>query len=458
MGRALLIGLLALTPLHAHAQEQPSSVLRTPESFVENWRAARTLGMSLAFNGVMTLYGRYIMKEPGDPAFVVSIDTIHNNLKNGLEWDDNSFSANNFRHPWQGSMYHGVARANGYDFYQSAAWAFAGSWLWEYTGEGHQPAYNDMVNTTMGGIAFGEGLFRLSTMVLDNTDTGASRQWREIGGLLMNPLRGVNRLLTGEWFKVHQNPTDRMPSRFGGALTAGTRTLGSERVFKEDTTRAYIALDLEYGDPFEDKKLKPYDVMRFGLELTFNNAPRGISRFQTKGTIVGGEVGRTENTQHKLFLTQHFDYVDNEAYTFGGQTLAASLLSRGFQFARLGWNSEVHGGWIVLGGVRSDYGNISGREYDYGPGAAVSVRFNGTSNGRNILGIGNSAFWVKSLNGNDASHFTNLTWITAQVPIRGNFALGARYLLYLAERNYADFDDVSRRSPELRLYASFGVD
>ena len=36
--------------------------LRTPESYGQTWRATRTVGLSLAFNGVMTLFGRYIMK------------------------------------------------------------------------------------------------------------------------------------------------------------------------------------------------------------------------------------------------------------------------------------------------------------------------------------------------------------------------------------------------------------
>ena len=457
--RLVLAGTSALVALSSQpCMAQMADSLRTPDSFVQNWKVARILGLTLAYNGVMTLYGRYIMKEPGDPAFVVSIETIENNLKNGLEWDDNTFSANNFRHPYQGALYFGAARANGYDFYESAPWAFVGSWLWEYTGEGHQPAYNDMVNTTLGGIAIGEGLHRLSNMVLDNTATGGERNWREIGGLLVSPLRGVNRLLTGEWFTVHQNPPDRSPSWLGGAVTTGTRTLGEEKVFEENRTKVYLAMDLVYGDPFVDEKLDPFDAFRFGVEITFDNKPKGMSRINTNGIIAGGRVGDDVGVKHRMFLTQHLNYYDNEAYTFGGQSLAASLLSNGWKLGSVVGRSEVHAHWIILGGVKSDYDNITGREYDYGPGLAYGLRFTGRYKKTDIFAVANSGFWVRSLNGTEARHYTNVTMLSGQVPIRGNLSLGAQYFLYLAERNYADYEDVSQRSPELRLFASFGVE
>jgi hypothetical protein len=461
-----LVACVAVSPLTAHAQsddstqQAPADVgeLRLPESYIQNWRVSRTLGLTVAFNGIMTLYGRYIMKEPGDPAFVVSTHTIHENLKHGYEWDDNSFSANNWRHPYQGAMYFGAARANGFDFYQSTVFSFVGSWYWEYAGEGHNPAYNDMVNTTMGGVSFGEVLFRLSRMITDNEATGAERSWRELGGFLVHPLRGANRLLTGEAFSRHANAPDRFPNWFGGDFRIGTRTLGDERLFDDQRTRMFVSFNAAHGDPFHSRSLKPFEAFRFGIDLTFNNRPRGISRISFPGVIAGGMVGEKGGAKHVLALSQRMDYIDNEAYTFGGQQLGFSWLTRGWSLWGSDVRTEAHVNWMVLGGVRSDYANFSNREYDYGPGLGTILVAQFGIRGHDFLRLAHAGYYVHSVNGNDADHYTNFTQIRGDVPLRGNLSIAAEYLLYLAERRYKDFPDVSVRAPELKLFLSWSLD
>jgi len=457
------IGAVLIAALPAAAQETPdppeeTGEPRSPGSFIQEWRKTRTLGLSLAFNGVMTLYGRYIMKEPGDPAFVVGINTIHENLKHGFEWDDNSFSANNWRHPYQGAMYFGAARANGYDFYESTLWTFAGSWLWEYTGEGHHPAFNDMVNTTVGGVSFGEVLYRLSVMVTDNEATGSGRRWRELGGFLVHPLRGANRILTGEAFTRHANPKDRFPSSFGGEFRLGTRTLGDEKIWKDEATKAFVSFNFRHGDPFHGGSLKPFEAFRFGIDLTFDNKPRGISRITFPGVIAGRATGEKGGAQHVLALSQRMDYLDNKAYNFGGQQLGFSWLTRGWRLWGSDVRTEAHANWMILGGVRSDYPNITNREYDYGPGLGYILSATFGLKGHDFLRLGHAGYWVHSVNGNEADHYTNFSLVRADLPIRGGLDLAAEYLLYLAERRYRDFPDVSARNPELKLFLSFSLD
>jgi hypothetical protein len=466
LGWSIIAMLVVALPVAAQTEDpqepardpgQPQE-LRTPESFIQNYRKTRTLGLSLAFNGVMTLFGRYIMKEPGDPAFVVGINTIKENLKHGFEWDDNSFSANNWRHPYQGAMYFGAARANGYDFYESTVFAFAGSWLWEYTGEGHHPAFNDMVTTTVGGVSFGEVLTRLATMVTDNEDMGASRNWRELGGFLVHPLRGANRIITGEAFTRHANPKDRFPSYFGGDFQIGTRTLADDKVFENGVTKVFTSINFAHGNPFHGGSLKPFEAFRFGIDLVFDNKPRGIARITFPGVIAGKRVGDKGGAQHVLALSQRMDYIDNEAYNFGGQQLGFSWLTRGWKLWGSNVRTEGHANWMILGGVRSDYPNITNREYDYGPGLGYILSAKFDINGYDFLTLGHAGYWVHSVNGNEADHYTNFTQVRGDVPLRGSLSVAAQWLLYLAERKYRDFPDVTSRHPELKVFLSFSLD
>ena len=75
-------------------------------------------------------------------------------------------------HPFNGATYYNAARANGIGFWGSSGMALAGAFTWECCGETHPMAFNDMVSTTLGGIARGEVAYRVSSLILDNTKRG----------------------------------------------------------------------------------------------------------------------------------------------------------------------------------------------------------------------------------------------------------------------------------------------
>jgi hypothetical protein len=426
--------------------------LKPPEYYHAKWSPfLRTTLEMVGFNFIMTLYGKHIMK-PEDHGFDVDFDSIRENLKNGFEWDDNSFSANNFRHPYQGSLYFGGARANGYDFFEASMFAFAGSWLFEYAGEAHHPSINDWINTAVGGMTIGESLYRLSDMVLDNTATGSGRIWRELGGFAFSPMRGVNRVLTGEAFEVHANPPNRIPGFFGADFRFGLRTLGEKNLWTSKSTKSFFSFDMTYGNPFEVTRGKPFDHFTFGMQVNFANRPHGIGWFESRGMLYAGDVVKTETSHHIFGSFIHFDYIDNEAYTYGGQSLSFSYLSRFRASERFGAVMDFHLQYIILGAAKSDYFSLSGREYDYGPGVGYKFGAHFWLNKYEFLSLWHEGHLVHSINGNKADHFVNLTRVKLDYPVRGFIGIGADYILYMADRYYRDYPDVHAKNPELRLY------
>src|SRR4029453_3121103 len=151
------------------------------------------------------VYNRYV----ADSEFArISGDTIRANLETGFTYDRDHFKTNQSSHPFHGSLFFNAARTNGFSFWESGAFAATGSFLWEMFMENEPPAINDLVNTTLGGMTRGESLYRLRNMFLDNTGRGSSRFWRELGGLVLNPIGGFNRLIRGEMWKDFENPPD----------------------------------------------------------------------------------------------------------------------------------------------------------------------------------------------------------------------------------------------------------
>jgi len=116
------------------------------------------LGEVVGLNVAIWSFDRYIRQSGGNPGFRIGFNSWEENFKNGFEWDDNSFSTNQYAHPYHGSMYFNAARSNGYDFWTSVPFAFTGSFLWEYMFEKHHPSYNDWVATSVGGTSLGDAL------------------------------------------------------------------------------------------------------------------------------------------------------------------------------------------------------------------------------------------------------------------------------------------------------------
>lgn len=123
------------------------------------------------------------------------------NIQQGWEWDSDRFGINFIGHPYTGSMYFNAARSQGYSYVQSIPFAIGGSLMWEYFGENTRPSYNDVINTPLNGAFLGEIFYRLSSNILDDRTTGGERVFREIAAGLVDPVRGLNRLLQGKSFR-----------------------------------------------------------------------------------------------------------------------------------------------------------------------------------------------------------------------------------------------------------------
>ena len=193
----------------------------------------------------------------------ISTRTLGGNVHAGFCYDDDDLLMNQMGHPLHGSAYFNAGRTNGFTFWESTLVATLGSLAWEYGFENTAPSRNDMLNTVLGGSVLGETGFRLSRAVLDNTSTGTTRFFRELAGGLVNPVSGVNRLVTGEAWRKGPNPEDRLPDRLDTEVAAGwARSRGTHHA-----DQGFAALALRWGDPFDSPVKKPFDSFDLALRV-----------------------------------------------------------------------------------------------------------------------------------------------------------------------------------------------
>ena len=230
------------------------------------WQPAlEVIGINLLTMGM----DRYLLK--ADYA-KVSLNTWGYNLRKGWEWDVDGFGINFFGHPYSGSLTFNTARSDGYNYYQSVPFALGGSLLYEYFGENTRPSYNDVINTTLTGAFLGEILYRLSSNVLDDRKTGGERVLREIGAGILDPARGLNRLIQGKSFRVVPHEIyQKEPVNF--TFYAGVHNTTDVGISTKTNSLAMLNMQIDYGNPFEPRRRKPFDIFRVRVDFDYGTTP-----------------------------------------------------------------------------------------------------------------------------------------------------------------------------------------
>jgi hypothetical protein len=254
---------------------------------------------------------------------------------NGWEWDQDRFGNNFLSHPMMGSFYYSAARTNGYNFWQSAPIVFAGSYMWKIFGENGTPEREDLINTTVDGILLGEVTYRLSSNILDDRTGGAERVFREILAGLINPVRGVNRLFDGKAFRrVNKEVYQKEPVNI--ALFLGAHSINNQtNALLSGHTDEMVNVQLNYGNPFERRSIKPFDYFKFRAELNFGVGRKIVDNITGYGTL----LGRTYQFGRLNLLVggfQHYDYYDTKAFELSTIAFGPGVISR----IRLGKTSD----------------------------------------------------------------------------------------------------------------------
>jgi hypothetical protein len=416
------------------------------------WRA---FGELMVVQAIPNIFSRAGGKEWSQ----FTLQSWADNLKYPWQWDNNAFLNNQFSHPYHGNLYFNAARTNGYSFWQSVPWAFGGSLMWELFAEVWAPAPNDLLNTSLGGIALGEMLYRMSSLTLDNEATGSERVFREIGATLLNPVRGFNRAIDGTMFKRHQTPEAWRPSTIWANIELGYRRFSTnwDITDPDALSTGYIGAALSYGSGVQDVTKSPFSHFRLNALLAFNpgeNA-RKLSELNVRGSLGGKALSRREGLASQLVGFMTYEFSSSPVIEFGAQ---------GFQ---AGWTQASKGKkgpiWYLDGtaifnpiaAIRSDYFLVAeGRDYDYGIGLGARGEARAIWVGRAMVGAIANYRFIPVISGFPAQHQVLRFNLDARYFFRQRWGVGVTYEGLRRRSNYTDRSDFLRRSSELRAFVS----
>ena len=334
------------------------------------------IGQLLVDFGFASIQNEYIH----DSDYVqVSPRTWWRNLERGFEFDQNKFDTNNFYHPWNGALFYSTGRSTGLGFWESSSLAVAGSFLWECCGETLKMSANDVISTSLGGVAMGEMIHRLGSVILDNEDKGVSRVLREASIFPFDIVRGFNRGLFRDQYRSPnpEEPLDWRPRRLGALVSLGARRVGNEGELGGEgaKTAPFVDLWVAYGSVFDNERRRPYDSFWMQTQINFTDDVDPAGLMTIRGDLLSKPFGPAGARNGAIALVQHFDYVNQRTYEFAAQSFALGLSHR-FVLSpstRLELHADLLG--TVLGSINSrlefveppanekDY-----RRWEYGPG------------------------------------------------------------------------------------------
>ena len=344
------------------------------------WRAAAE---TFGFNIGLWAFDRYVQK--GDFAYI-SLNSIKENFKHGFIWDNDMLGTNTFLHPYNGSLYFNAGRANGFNFWQSELFAIGGSAMWELFMECEYPSTNDIIATPIGGAVLGETLFRASDAVLDDRSGGWERFGREAAAFVLSPIRGLNRIITGDAWRKRATPGRVFGSpSFAFQVSAGLKLLEYQGHLRDTRAGFAVQLDMDYGDRFQVKSTKPYDYFTLSAELAVMKGQPLLSQLEIKGRLLAREIFKNYRSHISVGLYQHFDFFDSDTidgldrvpYKLGiPASVGGGIMFRDVEEHRWRLDAYAHANGIILGSILSDHYRAGERNYNWASGFSVKAGAN----------------------------------------------------------------------------------
>jgi Domain of unknown function (DUF3943) len=362
--RLVAVMALVVTGAASCATVQSSPVTRSPGADRSFLLPAVEV---IAMNGLLHLAGRQVID---DGTFAVTAQSIRRNLRGPWVVDDDPFQINQLLHPYQGAMYHDIARSSGLNYWQGLAYTFAGSALWEIASEATPPSRNDQITTSTAGPFLGEPLFRVSRLLLDRRN-GPPGGWRTLAATVISPPAGINHMLFGDRFDPAAR--DVVPAVDIRAHVGVGATLTSHRPRVSASNRQLVGFSVEYGLPGKAgyAHVQPFDY--FLIDGTASTA-NGFESVSSRGLVVGRnyQAGAAAHGVWGLYGT--YDYLDPDVFRLSSTALSFGTTAQSWLSTSMTLHSTALLGFGYAS-TQSAHGPADrGRRYGVAPQALLGLR------------------------------------------------------------------------------------
>jgi hypothetical protein len=310
---------------------------------------------------------------PEGDAYRVTSASIRANLRGPWIVDNDPFAVNQMMHPYQGAMYHTIARSAGLNYWQALGYTFAGSAMWEIADETTTPALNDQLASGIAGTCLGEALFRMANLLVDRSHDHVSCG-RGLLVAFVSPPTAINRVVFGKRFDgVMETHDPAYDLRLDiGARGTTQHTAGPSLDLAGQ--QAIADLMVEYGMPARPAYpyTRPFDYFRLDFRAASGTT---VERLTTHGVLAGRRYGAGTTSGGVWGLYGIYDYLSPQFFRVSTTAVAAGTTAERFLSGDAVLVQVTALGGVGYGAVHT-VGGASETDYHYGvtPQAVETLR------------------------------------------------------------------------------------
>jgi len=352
--------------------------------------------------------------------------------------DNDQFSVNQFLHPYSGTIYYGLARSAGLNFWESFLYTAAGSTLWELGGEKTTPSINDQIATTFGGTFLGEPLFRMANLLLESDDEGRPGFWRELAAGVISPPTGFNRLVFGNRFDAvypSHNPATFARFEAGGTLSSSSHSVSSN--IKEHG--AIADLWFIYGLPGKPgyTYTRPFDYFDFHVTGVTANT---LESLDVRGLLIGKAYASGDITRGVWGLYGSYDYISPQVFRVSTTALSLGTTWQTWLSQDVALQGTALGGTGY--GAAGSIQRTGDRDYHYGvsPQALLALRL--ILGNRAMFDFTGREYYVTGALSPEPNGWENILRAEASFTLRifGRHGIALRYAASHRDASYPNID------------------
>lgn len=382
-----------------------------------------------------------------DGSFDVTLSSIRRNLRGPWVVDEDAFEVNQFLHPYQGSVYHTSARSSGLNYWQSLAYTFAGSALWEIAGETTPPSANDQIASGIAGTFFGESMFRTANLIIDRADNRPG-PGRMLIVMLISPPTAFNRVLFGGRFDQVMPTYDPMYDARIQIGVTGVRQPGASR-FRLRRDETVLDLSLEYGLPGQPgyQYSRPFDY--YSLHATASTES-GLESVTSRGLLAGRGYDAGVSGRGVWGLFGVYDYLSPQVFRVSSTALTLGTTTQWWLAGRAGVQTMAMGG--VGFAAAQTLADEDDHHYGLTPQVAATLRL--TAGDRAAIDVSARGYLVSDIGGYETPTDDLILRAESSLGFRlfGRHAVTLRYMLNTRDASVLDAGRPTRQRLE-----TFGV-
>ncbi|OYY93596.1 MAG: hypothetical protein B7Y41_12025 [Hydrogenophilales bacterium 28-61-23] len=409
----------------------------------------------VGFNLLLNRFNYYFIDKA---VYGSTLQSVRDNLSGRWVVDTDPFAVNQFMHPYQGSVYFGLARSTGHDYWESLGYTFGGSLLWEIAGETGAPSINDLVTTGFGGTFLGEPLFRMASLLLEGGGGGGGNApgvMRELGAAIISPSLGFTRLAFGNRFRSvfdSRHPATYSYMRLGWDKVDNV----FDEAMSQKVKRHAVSADfhMSYGLPGKPgyRYTRPFDY--FDFEFTANTATT-FENIMSRGLLVGKEYAVGDDYRGIWGLYGTYDYISPQIFRVSSTALSLGTTAQWWLSPSVALQGTALAG-LGYGAAGTIHG-LGERDYHYGATPQALLAFRLMFGKRAVLDMTARSYYVSDVASTEDRGSERIFRGDAAltVRVRGPHAVTLRYNESRRNARYPDIADTQQTVKTLSLLYTY---